>query len=244
LAVAVAAGLLVCVGAARAQSGWWDHHWLCRRAVDIAPARPAPGKPAAPRPRPAPKARPGAPEVAWVTIPTGGLCKPDGSDIRVVTAGRNAVASRVLMVGPGDQAKVAFARRGFVRNYHVYFGNKKPPAQPAPLDIRRGVLMEARLYGGGAPVTLAQARKAFDGARTLLGRGFRANIFVGHNPFGPQRGLATRYTAWLSCPADGAYKFACSSQDASFLLIDDKEIIANGGRHYPQRNVSKRARSS
>ncbi len=231
-AAAVAVGLFAYVGVARAQSTWWDRNWSYRRAVDIPPAKPGP----------ATKDTAGAPEIAWVTIPTGGRCKPNGSDIRVTTAGRNVVASRVLMVGPGDQATVAFARRGAIRNYYVYFGNKTPPAQSAPLDIRRGVLMETKLYAGGAPTTLAQARRAFDRAATLLGRGFRKSIFVGHNPFGRQRSLAIRYTAWLSCPVDGAYEFACSSQDASFLLVDDKEIIANGGRHRPQRNVSKRAK--
>lgn len=235
LAAAVAVGVLAGVGTARAQSSWWDRNWPYRRAVDIPAAKPAPG------PRPAPKLRPDGPEIAWATIPTGGLCKPDGSDIRVATAGRNAVPCSVLMVGPGDLAKVAFAQRGAITRYYVYFGNDKPPAPREPLDIRRGVLMETRLYGGGAPNTLAQARKAFDGARTMLGRGFIDRLFIGHNPFGPQNSLATRYTAWLWCPADGTYKFACSSQDASFLLIDGKEIIANGGRHLPQRNVSKSA---
>jgi len=232
VAASVAVGLLVCVGAARAQSPWWDRNWPCRRAVDIPPAPPAPPT----------KGTADAPEIAWVTIPTGGLCRPDGSDIRVTTAGRNVVASRVLMTGPGDQAKVAFARRGAIRSYYVYFGNKRPPAQAEPLDIRRGVLMETKLYAGKVPTTLAQARKAFDRAPTLLGRGFRERIFVGHNPFGRQRSLAIRYTAWLACPTDGSYEFACSSQDASFLLLDDREIIANGGPHYPQRDVRKRAK--
>lgn len=232
VAAAVAVGLLVGVGAARAQSAWWDSNWSYRRAVDIPPAEPAPPT----------KGTAGAPEIAWVTIPTGGLCRPDGSDIRVTTAGRNVVASRVLMAGPGDQATVAFARRGAIRSYYVYFGNKRPPAQAEPLDIRRGVLMETRLYAGKVPTTLAEARKAFDRAPTLLGSGFRKSIFVGHNPFGRQRNLAIRYTAWLACPIDGSYEFACSSQDASFMLLDDKEIIANGGQHYPQRNVSKRTK--
>jgi tetratricopeptide (TPR) repeat protein len=231
--------LLWGVAGSFAQTAWWDQNWQYRRVVDI----PGAGGPAAPGKPQTPKAGGGraeGDEIAWVTIPTGGLCKPDGSDIRVATGSREEVLSAVLMVGPGDFAKVAFALRGQVGRYYVYFGNANPSAPKGTLEIRRGVLMETKLHDGKAPVILAHARQAFDNSPALLGRAFRPDISIGHNPFGPQSNIVSRHTAWLDCPAEGIYQFACSSQDASFLLIDDKEVVANGGAHMPQRDVSKR----
>ena len=182
-------------------------------------------------------------EIAWVTIPTGGLCKPDGSDIRVANGTRDEVPSAVLMVGPGDFAKVAFAinaRKGLTARYCVYFGNAKPARPAKQLEIRRGVLMETKRYKGKGAAVLITAQKAFEQSKKLLGRKFVPNIFMGHNPFGPQRDIVTRYTGWLVCPSEGIYQFASSSQDASFLLIDGEQVVANGGWHLPQRNISRR----
>ena len=255
VALAAVASLLAGAADSFAQTAWWDQNWQYRRAVDIsaAAAAEAPGKSEIPKGAQTPKAAgtakaPKAPkgraegdEIAWVTIPTGGLCRPDGSDIRVATGSRDEVPSAVLMAGPGDFAKVAFAQRGQAGRYYVYFGNAKPSAPKETLEIRRGVLLETKLYDGKAVAILAHARQAFDNSPALLGRAFLPDIFIGHNPFGPQSNIAARYTAWLDCPGEGIYQFACSSQDASFLLIDDKEVVANGGTHPPQRDISRRA---
>ena len=244
-----AIGLLAGAGNCHAQTSWWDQNWQYRRVVDVPASSAAPGKSQTAKGAGMPKTPAGplggprrdeGDEIAWAAIPTGGLCRPDGSDIRVATGTRDEVPSAVLMVGPGDFAKVAFARRGQVGRYYVYFGNAKAAAPKETLEIRRGVLMETKLYSGRAAAVLASARQAFDNSPTLLGRAFRPDIFIGHNPFGPQSEIVTRYTAWLDCPASGMYQFACSSQDASFLLIDDKEVVANGGMHLPQRDVSRR----
>jgi len=223
---APAAALLLAVASgAGAQVGWWNRNWQYRRAVDVPAAQPT---------------RLGGDDIAVVEMPTGGLILPDGGDVRVTTAGRTEVPCRVLMVGPGDFVRVAFAVRGAGNRYLVYFGNPKPDPPKDALDLRRGVLMETWLYPGGGIKTLAQVQQVFDRTKRLLGRDFRANVFVGHNPFGPESSIATRFTAWLSCPAAGAYQFACSSQDASFLVIDDKEVVANGGHHSPQTDIRMR----
>ncbi|MGB2820938.1 MAG: tetratricopeptide repeat protein, partial [Phycisphaerae bacterium] len=96
------------------------------------------------------------------------------------------------------------------------------------------------LYPGGGIKTLQQVQRVIEKAGRLLGRDFRGNVFLGHNPFGPPSNIASRFTAYLDCPAAGEYNFACSSQDASFLLIDDTLVVANGGHHPPQRDISMR----
>lgn len=215
--------VLVAAGAALGQ-GWWQPKWTYRREVTLGAQRPS--------------GQPGS-DIAVVTMPTGGLIKPDGSDVRVATVGRTEVPCRVLMVGPGDQVRLAFAIRRNTTRYYVYFGHPRPPASKLALEIRRGVLQETWVYPGGGIKTLQQVQAVFSRAKRLLGRDFRDRVFLGHNPFGPQNSIASRFTAYLPCSAAGQYKFACSSQDASFLLIDGKVVVANGGHHSPQRDISK-----
>jgi len=209
-----------------ASAGWWSLGWRYRRGVVVEDYKPT--------------GLPGS-DIAVVTMPTGGLCLRDGGDIRVATAAGREVPCRVLMVGPGDRAVVAFALRGGLKRYYVYFGNPKPPKK-RPLEIRRGVLLEMWRFPGGRTRTLKQVENVFARTKKLIGAGFRDRIFQGHNPFGPQPAVAALYTAWLKCPKDGKYIFSCTSMNASFLLVDDKLVVANGGRHGPHRDI--RARGS
>jgi TolA-binding protein len=80
------------------------------------------------------------------------------------------------------------------------------------------------------------------GAKEFIGRDFRDRVFLAHNPFGPQSRIACVYTGYFLAPKAGAYTFACSSQDSSFLLVDDKEVIDNGGFHRPQYDVSRQGK--
>jgi len=221
----LAAGLLLAAAAPARAQAWWNNLWPYRRAVDVPAHKPT---------------RLGGDDIAVATLPTGGLTQPDASDVRVATAARTLVPSRVLMVGPGDQVRVAFAIRGAGRRFYVYFGNRRAPPVTEALKIRRGVLLETWVHPGGAIKTLPQVQRVFGKAKRLLGRDFRHNVFLGHNPFGPQSKIASRFTAYLVCPAAGGYNFACSSQDASFLLIDDELVVSNGGHHPPQRDIRMR----
>lgn len=205
--------------------GWWNYEWKFRRAVTI------------------PKTKPtglSGDDIAVITIPTGSKMRRDARDIRVATLTLREMPCRVLMIGPGDLVRVAFAIRPGVTKYFIYFGNPGAPAGKKKLDIRRGVLLSTWEYPGGGTGTLRQMRKIFKRARKFVGQGFRDRIFLGYNPFGPQKRIAGTFTAYLVCPRDGRYVFSTSSQDSSFLLIDDKLVVDNRGWHRPQRDVRKR----
>lgn len=206
---------------------WWDMRWPYRRAVTVADV---------------PKAAAEGDEVGVLTMPTGGLILPDGRDIRLATARGQPLAGRVLMVGPGDQVRVAFALRQPHTKYYAYFGNPKPPEPSAGLEIRRGVLLEMWEYRGGGIATLAEVRRAFARAGKLIGRDFRTDVFLGHNPFGPQNRTCSLFTGHLLCPETGEYTFSTSSRDASFLLIDEKVVVRNGGSHPPQRRAARQGK--
>jgi tetratricopeptide (TPR) repeat protein len=209
-------------------AAWWNLNWSYRREVDIAGYQPT-GLP--------------ADDIAVVTMPTAGRVKGDGGDVRVASARGVERPCRVLMVGPGDVVRVAFAIRAGETKYYVYCGNAGPPKQAAKLDIRRGVLLETWSYTGGGTATLEQARRIlFERSNPFVGADFLDRIFTGHNPFGPEDRVASVFTAWLVCPGDGTYTFVCSSMNASFLLIDDGLVVDNGGWHKPQRDISKSGR--
>ncbi|MGA2266027.1 MAG: PKD domain-containing protein [Phycisphaerae bacterium] len=202
-----------------AGDAWFSGAWPYRRPVTVAEAAPT---------------RLEGDDIAYVTMMTGGLAKPDGSDIRVASPAGQEMPSRVLMTGPGDQATVAFALQPKEKTYYVYFGN--PAAGTAkPLEIRRGVLMEVWDYNGRPVRTFSQMQEIFDSPGEPLGRCFQQGVFLGYNPFGPSNRIAVRYTGYLVCPWSGNYIFCTSSQDASFLTVDDKLVVENGGRHGPQR---------
>ena len=228
---AVAAAIVLGAAALPAAAqGWWNLNWPCRRAVTVASFSPS--------------KLPGS-DVIVVTMPTAGLIADDGQDIRVVSVGGTEVPCRVLMVGPGDQVTVAFAARSSRdTRYHVYFGNRAAAPRKETLDIRRGVLLEVWRYTGGPIATLEQVRQTFERAASrpanFVGRGFRSRVFLGHNPFGPENRLASRFTAFFEVNDPGEFAFSISSQDASFLLIDEKLLVANGGHHWPQGDIRHR----
>ena len=207
---------------------WWNANWKYRVGVEL------PGKPL--------KATLPGENVAVVDFRTSGHIQTNGSDIRVTTQTGREVPCRVLMTGPGDLAKVAFATLQGAAKYYVYFGNPKAPAAANPLEIRRGVLLEMWKYCGGSAGTYKQLKKSLQLAQKEppIGTCFRRWIFNGHNPFGSQSALAAVYTGYFDAPEDGKYLFVTSSHHASFLLIDDKLVVRNGGWHGPQRDTRVR----
>ena len=199
-----------------AGQGWWNYRWHYRRSATVSEAK-----------------RSGLPgdDIAVLTMPSGGLIQPDGRDIRITTASGRIVKHRVLMVGPGDVVRIAFALQPPVKKYFVYFGNAQADKPKQILKIQRGVLMETWAYPGGGIANFRQVLGVFRRANVFLGRDFRRDIFIGHNPFGPQNRICSIFTGALLCPRDGDYLFSTTSRDASFLLVDGKVVVRNGGHH-------------
>lgn len=215
--------VLLAGGASAEAAGWWNLGYRYRREVTVPQVKPT-GL--------------GGQEIAVVTMPTGGFGSPDGKDFRVVTSAGREVASRVLMTGPGDRVRIAFAIFPRTVTYHVYYGGKNP-APRKKLDIRRGVLQEVWEYPGGAANNFAQVRNVLGKAGKLLGRDFRRGMFLGYNPFGPQNRIVSVFTGWFVCRKGATYEIACTAQGASFLHIDDKLVHSAGGWRAPQRRIRR-----
>ena len=103
LALAVATG-----GRLEAASRWWSYKWRCRRAVVVPAGR---------------GTSLDGDDIAVATIWSGGTVRADAADVRVATETMREAACEVLMIGPGDQVRVAFAVKTGITKYFVYFGN-------------------------------------------------------------------------------------------------------------------------
>ncbi|MBS3734093.1 MAG: PKD domain-containing protein [Phycisphaerae bacterium] len=219
------AAMLV-TAAPAAADGWWHLAWAYRCPVTVADC---------------PQTQWSGDDVAVVTFRTAGKAARDGSDVRVVTAGGRARPCNVLMIGPGDRMRVAFAVQPDVRRYYVYFGCADPPRPRELLQVNRGILLHTWRYAGGRVATLKQAKQIIEqrGPKDLVGADFVDRVFLGHTMFGADRRVARLFTGRLKCPRDGEYLFALSSRNASFLLVDGQLVVGNGGRHGPQRAAQK-----
>ncbi len=195
---------------------WWNKDWEFRRMVSAKHR----------------KSGLDGQEAAWITIPTNRALAKNARDLRVVTPSGVVLPHLIMRIGPGDLVSVAFPLRPAYGRYYIYYGN--PTAEPAADDWRpkRGVLLEGWRYSGGAINTLGEVRRAFErAARRYEGATFVPNIFLGLNPFSNSSQWCHRYTGYLHIKRAGDYGLATTSDDASFVLIDDKLVVGWGGLH-------------
>ena len=213
---------LACAATAEA-AGWWSLKYPYRREVTIPQVE---------------RTGLSGDDVALVTMPTGGFGLPDGRDFRVTTSAGREVASRVLMVGPGDRVRIAFAVFPRSSRYHVYFGNADPGPRKK-LDIRRGVLHEVWAHPGGPANEFSQVQDLLGKAKKLLGRNFGSGMFLGHNPFGQGTRVISVFTGYFVVKEPLTCEVACTARGSSFLHIDDKLVYSAVGRHRPERRIRR-----
>ncbi len=213
---AVVIALVALVSPAYPQAGWWDRDYAARREVRVYP----------------PTTRLSGDDAAIIEFQTVGLLKDDGSDIRVVSGSR-VVPHRLYGVGPGDKATIAFKVESSRTTYHVYFGNPQAEPPSADWEPQRGLILETRAYQGGDPGNLRRMMDILERAGPFQGAGPVDRIWHGHNEFGPTENFVSRYIGWFFAGVSGRYCFATSSDDASFLLVDGKLVVAWPGWHGP-----------
>lgn len=195
--------------------GWWNPNWTHRRTLTVTD-----------------QVRFGPPQKAAVAeVPTLGILNPDGSDLRVVDPAGKEMKVLVLSGGDEDRALLAFeAPAG--GPYTLYFGN--PNAKPGPpLDLRAGLILEARELGPGDPKDWVGMQRLLENSPRRIGRWWWPQPAVGFNPLGSWSHGIFLFTGHLFCPADGPYTFAVNSIDASFILVDGRLVAEWPGWHPP-----------
>ena len=210
------AALQSVASAAADRDGWWSPLWEYRLWFNVPAARTgSAGK-----------------DIGVVEFHAAGRLREDASDLRVL-AGRVPVRHRIIQHRDADDFyRVAFELSGGERRYAVYLGNPAAKDPVEPCEVRRGCLLETFRFSGGFPGDLAGMRDVLRRSEAHpLGADFVPNVFHGHNPFGPQENYVSRYTGWLNCTESGVYTFCTSSDDASFLLVDDALVVKWPGWH-------------
>jgi len=194
---------------AQAASAWIDAAWPFRRAIDVTwDAEHASGG-----------------DLAYAEFYSGAHAMADGSDIRVATEDGKLVASDVLMMGPGDRVRVAFALQKNVKKYYVFWGNPEPGPSKLKLEYKRGILLEMKIFPGGNADNAKQMERAWETAPTTVGRALVERPFLGNNIFGEQQQTISKLSGQIFAPVDGEYQFALAADDRGALLIDGKPIV-------------------
>jgi len=160
-----------------------------------------------------------------------------GTNLLVRARNRQRVPVRVLQLGPGDFCRLAFQTIAGQTEYEIYYGGQ-PPTEPAPRWTNQdGLLLETRRWKDCNLNSLDSIRQAFEQAEPY-GADYVEGVFHAWNPFSlKDEPFLSRYRGRLRIERAGRYGFFTSSRDASFLLIDGKQVVAAPGRHGPIRQA-------
>jgi PKD repeat protein len=172
-----------------------------------------------------------------------GEISADGRNVAVSARDQKLVPCRVLQLGPGDYCRLAFQTTEGPSSYEILYGGDPPAEDAVPKwTSRDGLLLETRLYKQCNLNSLDSVRQAFDASKRI-GSDYVHNVQHSHNPFAlkPEPFLS-RYSGYLHVGQAGTYGFLTSSQDCSFLLIDDKVVVDAPGRHPPLRRATRGTR--
>jgi hypothetical protein len=157
---------------------------------------------------------------------TTGFSEPDGSDIRVFLGRTRRPADfRVMLVGPGDRARVAIRMVRGVDEYTVCYGGPKRRGA-GRWEPEVGLTLETRKFNGGHVRNLKQMLALVKKSGPSYGTWLVPNIFHGLNPYGPSDSYVSIYRGRLHVPKAGTYRFATTSDDASFFLVNDTLVSA------------------
>ena len=162
-----------------------------------------------------------------------GELRGDGRNLAVFPKNlAKPVPSRLLQNGPGDFCRVAFQVAEGHGAYEILYGGEPLPADALPpWTADQGLLLETREFKNcnlnnyhvrarGLPVVKTHRQRLR--RRSPSGRQTRLRSSAG--PF------LSRYSGLLRIATAGTYGFITSSQDCSFLVIDDKPVT----EHFPE----------
>jgi tetratricopeptide (TPR) repeat protein len=174
----------------------------------------------------------GFPAVVMTEFFTMGELDPKAPNLSVQDSRRNAVPCKILQVGPGDVCRIAFQTIPKQTLYRISYG--KGPAEVSPVwTASAGLVLETRRAKTCDFNQLASVREAWKTAEPY-GSAYVPAVFHRFNPFCPDpQPFLSEYRGTLRVASAGHYRFFTSSQDCSFLLIDEKLVVAAPGWHGP-----------
>ena len=164
----------------------------------------------------------------WVnlSLPNPGWAQ---TTMRVFTNTGVAVGSDVLWSAPGEPTTVIFDSSSNARFYYIYLGSNWPALHFD--NARAGVTLETRAGDGKTIDHLPDMLQAWNQSTNVLGRAIIPGLFEGGNRFGPQGNTLQHFQGWFNATNAEHLQLAAISTDASFVLVDGKEVVEWPGRH-------------
>ncbi len=149
-----------------------------------------------------------------------GMRTPDGRPVGV----------SVVWASPGRPLRLLFDTSSGDETYVLYAGGSIRTPVPG-WTPEAGLLLETR--GSDAPPveSVTHFRRAWAASRDVQGRRTVPRIHYGLNPLGPPTRYLARYAGYFSVPEEGVYRLATVSDDASFVLVDGREVAGWPGEH-------------
>jgi TolA-binding protein len=187
------------------------------------------------------------PSVVVTEFFTHGALDAAAAPLSVVDAKGQAMPWKNLQNGPGDFVRVAFqpAAGRSESTYEIRYGGKETAAASPAWDAGRGGLLFTAYRWRDCDLNrIESVREAIDKAEPI-GADFVPAVYHRYNPVDPSpRPFLSRYEGRLLAPAGGTYEFFTTSQDASFLLIDGRVVVASPGWHGPVGDARHRGEVS
>jgi len=168
--------------------------------------------------------------ISWVNLY---LPDPKWADmtVRVFTDTGIPVGCDLLWSTPGEPTTFLFDSTSGAKRYQVYMGSNWPPMHLA--NAKSGVVLESRESDGRIINSLPDMFQAWNqSSNKVLGRAIVTSIFEGGNRFGPQGNLLEHFQGWFDVAAQEYLQLAVISVDATFVLIDGKEVVEWPGVHH------------
>jgi tetratricopeptide (TPR) repeat protein len=204
---------------------WWNQGWWARRPIDI---------------RFTGAGVQGA-ETGCVELRGMGQLSANGQDLRIVADGQ-PVPLKIVFLGQEDRCVVAFRMPREAKRYFVYFGNAKAPKLTVPWEPERGLWLETRRYNGGDCQNWDQMKQLVARSGPPHGAGPVRQVFHGWDPFSSTDKYVSLYKGFLNCTEAGEYIFCTSSDDASFVFVDDKLVVQEPGWHGAEGQAKRTAK--
>ena len=149
--------------------------------------------------------------------------------IRVFTDDGTAIGCDLLWTAPGEPETLLFDSSSGAKRYKAYVGSNWP-ALHLP-DAKSGVWLESREGNGKTINNLTDMLQAWNQSSNVLGRALLPGIFEGGNRFGPQGNLFMHMRGWFEAAVPEHLQLAVISDDATFVLVDGKEVVEWPGLH-------------
>ena len=160
----------------------------------------------------------------------GGHAQPDGEDVIVVDADGNILPSRVLFSKRGGDTWVAYQGSKAKGQVAVYYGGGGSGGSGGRWQPQLSLMLTTVPLPNAALATYKPIAAAAESGR-VYGVGFVPNIWQTPNPYGPQDNFASAFVGHLNIDKPGKYHVFTCSDEASFVLIDGKEVCSWPGRH-------------